>query len=137
MNRSLVVVAPLIVVATVLVAVLVPGHVVTGAAVPYCTEIVISTKTDEGMRVAERELRADPRVREVTARTKQENFEHFKKVLANQPELLEIARVEAIPATVNVVEQLGVDAEPFADELAQYGKATYRDLCALRKAHGV
>lgn len=131
-----IVLAAVLVVAAVLVAVLVPGYRVTGHAAPYCDDITVDFKTDDAMRTAERELRTDPRVRELTAHTKQENYALVKEIFANQPELLENVRPEAVPASLQVVEQVGVDPRSFADELERYGKVKYTDVCALRKTAG-
>ena len=123
----------LVVVVTVLVAALLPGSVVTGTPTPYCNDILLTITTDESMRAAERELRADPRVRDLTVRTKQENYERFKEIFAKHPDMVERARVEAIPASVHVVEQVGVDARSLAGELEKYGRVVHTDLCERRE----
>lgn len=109
---------------------LLPAPRVAGSPAPYCTRLVVYVKTDEQLREAERELRADPRVREVTARTGAENYQRFKEIFASRPELIAAARPEALPPSLDVVEAVGVDPVELRDELGRYGRADYDDLCA-------
>ncbi|MGM1063663.1 permease-like cell division protein FtsX [Saccharothrix sp. Mg75] len=125
-----------VVVATAAVALLVPDHRVEGAPSARCSLIELTLQTDEEMRAAEAALRGDPRVRELEARTRQENYERFKELFADHPDVVELARPEALPATITMAEAVGADGRALADELGRFGKAEYTDLCALRRVHG-
>ncbi|WP_189223646.1 permease-like cell division protein FtsX [Saccharothrix coeruleofusca] len=115
--------------AAVTVAALLPAERVPGSPTPYCTTLLVFTDTDEAMREAERALRADPRVRELTARTKQENFAAFQESLG--AEVVAGARPDKVPASLRVVESFGVDPRALRDDLERYGRATYEDYCRV------
>ncbi|ONI75078.1 hypothetical protein ALI144C_40675 [Actinosynnema sp. ALI-1.44] len=72
---------------------------------------------DEKMRQAADHLRGDPRFEKVEALTKRENYEKFKRIYANQPELLDLTRPESLPATVNLVVRDGSTGEEVAGAL--------------------
>jgi FtsX-like permease family protein len=71
--------------------------------------------TDEEMEDVATALRNDTQVRSVKRMTKAENYERFKEIFADQPELVELARLEAMPASAEVSPVRGVDAEDLAD----------------------
>jgi hypothetical protein len=75
--------------------------------------------TDEEMTEAADELQNDPRVRSVKRMTKAENYEQFKEIFADQPELVELARPEAMPASAEVRPVRAVEAEDLADRFRQ------------------
>jgi FtsX extracellular domain len=81
--------------------------------------VAIYFEADEEMTEAADELQKDPQVRSVQRRTKAENYEHFKEIFAGQPELVELARLEAMPASAEVRPVRGVEAEDLADRLRQ------------------
>jgi len=73
--------------------------------------------TDEQMAAAAEQIERDPDVAAVMPATKAENFEHFKEIFAEQEELVEMARVEAIPASVEVRPVAGVAVEALQKRL--------------------
>ncbi|MFD1152210.1 hypothetical protein [Saccharothrix hoggarensis] len=123
----------LVVLVTVLVAVFAPGRRVAGTPTPYCTALVVLFDTDEEMRRAADEFRADGRVREVRdERTKADNHERLTAMLreSGRHRLAEAARVSTTPASVRVVEAFGVDAAAFAEELRRgQRRVNHVDVC--------
>lgn len=115
--------------AVVATGLLLPAERVAGSPTPYCTSLLVFTDTDEQMREAERALRADPRVRELTARTKAENFAAFQQSLGT--EVIAGARPEKVPASLRVVEAFGVDPLALREDLQRHGRATYEDYCRV------
>jgi hypothetical protein len=64
---------------------------------------IVYFDTDEEMTATAERLREEPSVAAVQVWTKAENFEHFKELFKDQPELVELARVEAIPASIQLL----------------------------------
>jgi hypothetical protein len=58
---------------------------------------------DLAMRQAVEALDEDDRIDRVTTETRQEAYERFTEIFADQPELLEMARPEALPASVTLL----------------------------------
>lgn len=81
------------------------------------SHVIVYFETDEEMTAADRTLRADQQIAATAPSTKAENFERFKELFADQPELVKIARVEAIPASVAVLPAQDVDLDGLADRL--------------------
>ncbi|CRK55544.1 hypothetical protein [Alloactinosynnema sp. L-07] len=79
--------------------------------------MVIYLNTDAEMESVTTELRADKRVGAIKAETKAQGYERFKVIFKDQPELVKLARVEAIPASVIIGVAHGVDRARFAEEL--------------------
>jgi cell division protein FtsX len=87
---------------------------------------------DPDMREAAAELRDDERFESVREETRQEAFERFKKIYKDQPELVKLARPEALPASVNVMVRKGDTAKDHKRAIeAAYPDAevTVRDWC--------
>jgi hypothetical protein len=84
---------------------------------PPARTAVLYFETDEQMRAAAEQVRRDPEVAEVVPATKAENYEHFKELFADEEEVLENARVEAIPASVEVRPVPGVDVGALRERL--------------------
>jgi hypothetical protein len=117
---------------TVLVVVLAPGRRVAGTPTPYCTSIQVLFDTDEDMRHAAGELRADSRVREVRdERTKAQNHERLTATLraTGRDDLADAVRVNTTPASLRVVESFGVDPQAFADELRREHRVNHVNAC--------
>ncbi|MBM7772549.1 hypothetical protein JOD54_002753 [Actinokineospora baliensis] len=70
---------------------------------------------DESMIKAEAAIRTDPGTLSTVTETKAQALEHFKYMFQNQPEIVRLARVEALPASVSVVVRPGTDREALAD----------------------
>lgn len=84
---------------------------------PACEQVVVSFGTDEEMSVGAEALREIPRVASIATHTKADNYERFKEVFADDPELLENTSPDAIPASVEVRPVEGVDADALEGEL--------------------
>ncbi|MPZ80865.1 MAG: hypothetical protein GEV28_10885 [Actinophytocola sp.] len=69
------------------------------------------TDPDAPMRLAAEELRGDPRVEAVETETRQETFERFKEIFADQPDLLDVVRPEALPASVTLLPVEGTSVD--------------------------
>ncbi|MFJ6673686.1 hypothetical protein ACIQMJ_21465 [Actinosynnema sp. NPDC091369] len=109
-----------------------PGRHVAGSPTPDCTAVQVLFDTDERMWRAAEELRGDRRVREVRdERTQAQNHERLTAALreAGRDDLADAARVDRTPASLQVVEALGVDVEEFADELRQQYRVNVVDVC--------
>ena len=101
------------------VALLVP-HRMTVAGRPDLPQCLVRADlyvdTDAAMQELATALRGDQRVKWLTTRTKQQAYEEFKRVFADRPELVEVARPEAFPASVRVVLGQGTDPGRFGDD---------------------
>lgn len=130
-TRLLPLLLPVVAVAAVTVLAVTTDARIEGEPAPDCVTFAVFLKTDDEMRKATDELKADPEVSEAVGYTKAQNYENFKRIFANRPDLLANARVEAIPASIRINEAVGVDADAFAERLrAKYGKETqHADLC--------
>lgn len=69
------------------------------------------------MTVAVAELRQDPQVGSVKGETKAEAHERFKEIFADQPERLELATPESLPASADVGPAGDTEAERLAGRL--------------------
>lgn len=81
--------------------------------------IVINVSTDAEMRRIAKVVRDDQRARKVYTETKHQAFQRFQQVFKDRPEMLEIARPEALPASVTVVGKAPLDLRVWAGELAR------------------
>jgi cell division protein FtsX len=79
--------------------------------------VILYFRTDEEMTVAVAELRKDPQVGSVKGETKAEAYERFKEIFTDQPELVELADPETMPASAEVGPTGDVDAERLAGRL--------------------
>lgn len=115
-----------------LVVLFAPGRHVAGRPAPHCAAVQVLFDSDERMWRAAEELRGDRRVREVRdERTQAQNHERLTAALreAGRDDLADAARVDRTPASLQVVEALGVDVEEFADELRQQYRVNVADVC--------
>ncbi|QFZ20079.1 hypothetical protein [Saccharothrix syringae] len=102
----------------------VPRLRVPGTPTAYCTDLRLLFGTDEQMRRAAGEFRHDPRVREVREeRTKLDN--HRLLTGAEDPEGTALT-----PASLRLVEAVGVDPADLADELRAEHRVNLSDACA-------
>lgn len=69
---------------------------------------------DANMRVVADALRDDKQVAAIGTEDRQQAFARFKEIFKDQPELLKIARAEALPASVYVLPVRGVKPEDLA-----------------------
>lgn len=87
---------------------------------------------DPAMRAAAAELRHDERFESVREETRQEAYEHFKEVFKDQPELVELARPESLPAAVHLVVRKGMTGKEVKDSLRRqfdYVEVTAQEWC--------
>jgi hypothetical protein len=69
--------------------------------IPSCPNpVTMLFKTDEAMLQAAPQLERDTRFYDTIRETKAQNYERFKRTYADQPELIALTRVEAVPASV-------------------------------------
>lgn len=66
---------------------------------------------DSVMRAAADKLRDDERFESVREETRQEAYEHFKEIFKDQPDLVDLARPEALPAAVHLMVRKGTTAK--------------------------
>ncbi|UKD56776.1 permease-like cell division protein FtsX [Amycolatopsis sp. FU40] len=85
------------------------GYALPDGAIPLGTHevcagtVTVSLKTDAEMTAVARTLRGDPRVLRSYTETQQEAYARFRRIFANQPQLLETTGADAMPASVIVV----------------------------------
>jgi cell division protein FtsX len=93
--------------------------------------IVAYFKTDDQMREAGDKLQNDPRVTNLARETKAEAYARYKQIFADQPELVNLARPEALPASVQVTPATGVTKDQLMAELRKQFPAADQidDLC--------
>lgn len=72
---------------------------------------------DSAMRQAAEALDEDDRIDWVRTETQQEAYERFKEIFAEQPDLVEMARPEALPASVTLLPAEGVYPGDLADAI--------------------
>ena len=72
---------------------------------------------DAAMLQAAEELDGDERIASVETETQQETYEQFKKNFAQQPELVKLARQEAMPASLTLLPADGLHPGDLADAL--------------------
>lgn len=75
------------------------------------------TTANEMMRMAARTLRDDPRVAQLDEQTREQSYDQFKKAFADDPKMLETARLEAIPASLLIRPADDISPERLADDL--------------------
>ncbi|MFD9960904.1 hypothetical protein [Amycolatopsis sp. NPDC058986] len=73
--------------------------------------------TDEMMTRASGSFHGDPKTRRVFTETRAEAWERFKRIFADHPNLVENSDPAAMPASLNLLPQRGVDLEEWAAEL--------------------
>lgn len=74
-------------------------------------------EADENMHATGEVLRDDPRVADVEEETQAQAYERFKEIFADQPELLELARPDSLPASLGLVPADDVGVGELAEEL--------------------
>ncbi|WP_246258337.1 permease-like cell division protein FtsX [Amycolatopsis anabasis] len=85
----------------------VPG---TASPIPCPREILTYFHTDADMLAAQDKVR-DPRIQSTTSETQLQAYERFKVIFKDQPELVELARPEALPASITVFPTAEADRE--------------------------
>ncbi|RZS41313.1 hypothetical protein EV193_103635 [Herbihabitans rhizosphaerae] len=88
--------------------------------------------TDDRMRAAATRLGEDPRFESVKPRTRAESWEEFKRIFANQPDLLKTARPESLPASVLLVVRENTTSKQVEPQLrAEFpdSKVVTQDMC--------
>lgn len=96
------------------------GYALPDGAIPLgdrdvCANTVsVALGTDAEMAAVARALRDDPRVLRIYTETRQDGYVRFRKMFANELELLE---PDAIPASVTVVPKNQTDTEGLAEQL--------------------
>ncbi|GAB3875765.1 permease-like cell division protein FtsX [Kibdelosporangium lantanae] len=130
MKLRVVVVAAILVAAAAVTTVLILNRDDATADANVCRTITLFFRTDEAMAKAVDQLRGDPDVTAIVAETKQQAYERFKKVYADQPELLELTRPEAIRATVALEPAHNTNRQTLIDRLRQtYPAQEVQDSC--------
>jgi len=100
------------------------------AAPRLCLEIDIFFKADADMTRAADRLKTDPDVTKLVVETKQQSFERYKQLFANQPELLKLARLEAMPARVGLEPAHNMNRQALIDKLKpMFPGETVQDSC--------
>ncbi|WP_409465073.1 permease-like cell division protein FtsX [Amycolatopsis sp. GA6-003] len=99
------------------------GYALPDGAIPLgahdvCADTVtVNLKTDAEMTAVARALRGDSRVLRSYTETQQEAYARFRRIFANQPELLRMTGADAMPASVVVVPK---DQNATADIAGQF-----------------
>jgi hypothetical protein len=78
---------------------------------------VLYFKTDDQMRAAGDRLATDSRVTEMKRETKSEAYVRYKTIFADQPELVNLARPDSLPASVQFTPATGVDKDSLLGEM--------------------
>jgi hypothetical protein len=87
---------------------------------------------DPTMRAAAARLRDDERFESVREETRQQAYVKFKKTFADQPDLVELARPEALPASVQLVVRKGSTGKQVEGALREEfpdAEVTLQDWC--------
>ncbi|HEY3466086.1 MAG TPA: permease-like cell division protein FtsX [Amycolatopsis sp.] len=82
-----------------------------------CASVVVYFRTDEEMRAAAAAFHDDPKARRVFVETQAEAYARFKRIFADQPELLRLTRPDSLPASVSLLAVPGTDLNAWAQEL--------------------
>ncbi|SFP83989.1 hypothetical protein SAMN05421810_103574 [Amycolatopsis arida] len=102
---------------------------VRGAAgpIPCPREVVVSFRTDADMFAGAERVAGIVDVESVATETQQQAYERFREIFKDRPDLLEIARPEALPASITVLPTVSADRDglvaalraqlPMADEV--------------------
>jgi cell division protein FtsX len=99
--------------------------------------VVVYLDTDAEMQATETALRSDQRVAATKTETKQQAYERFKVIFKDQPDLVKLARPEALPASVWIDVAPGVKRTELAEELrTRFPKAqeVQADACRTESA---
>ena len=72
---------------------------------------------DQDMRAAAAELRDDSRFESVREETRQQAFKRFKEIYKDQPNLVDLARPEALPASVTLMVRKGTTGKQVKNAL--------------------
>jgi hypothetical protein len=95
-------------------------------------------RADDEMRVAADALRDDPRAARVLTETRDEAFARFKKIFADQPDMLELVRPESMPAAIEVLTVDDVDPAALAADLpAEVVGELWPESCLLPGKPGI
>lgn len=105
-----------------------PGvHALTPEQYDKCTRGMViffdDLDPDPVMRAAADKLRHDERIESVREVTRQQAYDRFKETFKDQPELLDKARPEALPASVDLLVREGTTAK----QLKQAMQAEFPD----------
>jgi hypothetical protein len=96
----------------------------TSQAGPACENVaILHLNTDKEMTDLADELRGDIRVLDLETETKQQAYERFKVIFKDKPELVEMARPEALPASLWVRPMLMSAEELGAQLTAEFPNA--------------
>lgn len=116
-----------------------PGTCADNRGRPQVLAYFDGPDADANMEAAAGSLRADKQVAAVGTETRQRAFERFKEIFKDQPELLKLARPEALPASVYVLPIRGIRPEDLANRMrTQFptaGKIT-PDACRVTATSG-
>lgn len=82
-------------------------------------EVDVYFTSDNQMNQAVGQVRAEHPDATVTGQTQQQTFEEYKRMFADQPDVLKLARPDGLPAVVKVVPNPGVPAGPVGDALSK------------------
>ena len=87
---------------------------------------------DPTMRAAATQLRDDKRFESVREETRQEAYDRFKEIFADQPDLVESASPESLPASVQLLVRKGSTGKQVEGALREEfpgSEVTVRDWC--------
>ncbi|MGH3759823.1 permease-like cell division protein FtsX [Actinophytocola sp.] len=84
---------------------------------PGPQQVVVYFDEDAEMRTAAKKLRDDDRIVGLDTETKRETWERFKAIFADQPELVKLARPEAMPASLWLLPAEGTTPADLADQM--------------------
>ncbi|MFL6124825.1 permease-like cell division protein FtsX [Actinophytocola sp.] len=89
-----------------------PGyHALTPEQYDKCSRQVVvyfsGTDPDPVMRAAAAQLRDDPRFESVREETRQQAYKRFKEIFADQPDLVDTATPDTLPASVTLMARKG------------------------------
>jgi cell division protein FtsX len=94
-----------------------PGDCATGK-----NQLVVNFQgddADDAMRRAAEQLRSDPDVAELVPYTRAANYERFKKIFADDPELLASVSPDQLPAAIWVVPARGLSTKELGERLRE------------------
>lgn len=73
---------------------------------------------DQEMQHAAESLRSDPVIGQLSTETQQRAYERFIEIFKDRPELVKLARPEALPASVRARPRSGTDARDLKAHLS-------------------
>jgi cell division protein FtsX len=96
------------------------GPVMHGALSPsHCSdEITVYLANDKEMQQAAESLRSDPTIGQLSTETQQQAYERFIEIFKNRPELVKLARPEALPASIHARPRSGTEARDLKAHLS-------------------